>query len=96
MRLNESMTDDGRTQAPARIDYLDFLKVIGLAGLFVAHAEPPGWMLMLRSFDVPLLVMISAILARRSYARLRAAGKPAAAYCLGRFRRLVPEPAVLC
>ncbi len=83
------MTDDGRTQAPARIDYLDFLKVIGLAGLFIAHAEPPGWMLMLRSFDVPLLVMISAILARRSYARLRAGGKSAAAYCLGRFRRLV-------
>ena len=46
---------------------IDYLKWIGLTGIILAHTDPPKWMMMLRSFDVPLMVLISSILARRSY-----------------------------
>ena len=35
----------------------------------MAHVEPPGVIMMARSFDVPLMVLISAILAKHSLAR---------------------------
>ncbi len=49
--------------------YLDFLKVISLIGIIFAHVEPPGIIMMARSFDVPLMVLISAILAKHSLER---------------------------
>ena len=51
-------------QAVSRIGYIDFLKVIGLAGIVAAHTGPPGWVIMLRCFDVPLMVILSAMLGR--------------------------------
>ena len=45
-----------------RIPYLDFLKVIALIGIVIAHVSPPGPIFMLRNFDVVLMVVISSIL----------------------------------
>jgi len=44
-----------------RDSYIDFLRGVGLLLLVVAHTAPPAFFLDLRSFDVPLMVMISAI-----------------------------------
>lgn len=49
-----------------RKGYIDFLKTIGFLGLVAAHVKPPDWLMMLRSFDVPLLVILSGILAQKS------------------------------
>lgn len=45
-----------------RIGYLDFLKVIALVGIVIAHISPPKSILMLRKFDVILMMIISAFL----------------------------------
>lgn len=50
-----------------RLNYIDFLKVLGLTGIIVAHVGSPSWVMMLRSFDVPLMVILSAILGEKSY-----------------------------
>lgn len=52
-----------------RLYYLDFLKVIGLMCLFLAHANAPQYLQQIRNFDVPLMIFISMILARQSYQR---------------------------
>lgn len=49
-----------------RLNYIDFLKFIGLTGIIIAHVNCPNWLLMLRNFDVPLMVIISAYLGARS------------------------------
>ena len=49
-----------------RIEYIDFLKFIGLTGIIIAHVGSPNWIMMLRSFDVPLMVIISSFLASYS------------------------------
>ena len=52
---------------PNRIQYIDFLKFIGLTGIIIAHVSSPDWAMMLRNFDVPLMVILSSILNIRSY-----------------------------
>ena len=76
-------------QGTRRIDYVDFLKVIGLAGIVAAHTGPPGWVIMLRCFDVPLMVILSAALGERSYGRRADAKKPVSEYYFSRIKRLV-------
>lgn len=49
-----------------RIDYIDFLKFIGLTGIIIAHVGAPDWAIMLRSFDVPFMVILSALLGEKS------------------------------
>ena len=71
-----------------RIGYLDFLKVIGLIGIMIAHVEAPGWALMARAFDVPLMVLIASMLARKSYEKRLNAGKGAGSYIVSRVLRL--------
>ena len=80
---------DQSYQAVSRIGYIDFLKVIGLAGIVAAHTGPPGWVIMLRCFDVPLMVILSAMLGERAYSRRLEAGKPLQGYYLCRVKRLV-------
>lgn len=48
---------------------IDYLKLIGLTGIILAHVNAPAWIMMARSFDVPLMILLSSILARRSYKR---------------------------
>ena len=60
-------------EEPARIEYVDFFKVLALFCIFLAHVGPPEWVIALRCFDVPLMVILSAMLGERSYARKKAA-----------------------
>ena len=49
-----------------RIIYLDYIKALGLFCVILAHVNAPGWLLQLRSFDVPLLVFVSGYLASKT------------------------------
>ena len=42
--------------------YIDFLKVIGLFCIILAHVNPPSIIMQLRNFDVPLMVVLSGFL----------------------------------
>lgn len=46
-----------------RLYYLDFLKTVGLFCIIIAHVNPPNCIIAVRSFDVPLMVIISSFLA---------------------------------
>ncbi len=59
-----------------RIEYIDFLKTLGLLLLILAHVDGPAFLLQLRCFDVPLMVILSGMLARNSYRRYLAKKKP--------------------
>ena len=86
------MTDAVQTNQPGRRDrigYIDFLKVIGLAGVIVAHTGPPEWVMMLRNFDVPLMVILSAMVTGDSYERHKRAGGGALSFYVARFKRIV-------
>lgn len=48
---------------------IDFLKVLGLLLIILAHTKIPKIASQFRSFDVPLMVIISAILAKKTYNR---------------------------
>lgn len=84
------MMQDKPKSLSARLDYIDFLKVVGLTGIIIAHVGSPRWVHMLRNFDVPLLVIISSLLAEKSYKKYEGNGlKSAGQYFLSRFQRLV-------
>ena len=77
-------------KSDSRINYIDFLKFIGLLGIFIAHVDSPSWAMMLRSFDVPLMVILSAILADRSFRKYESQGSGAIKrFYFSRFKRLV-------
>lgn len=73
----------------SRLPYIDFLKFIGLTGIIIAHVGSPSWMMMARSFDVPFMVVLSSLLANRSYEKLLTSGATVKDYYLSRFKRLV-------
>lgn len=73
----------------SRLPYIDFLKFIGLTGIIIAHVGSPSWAMMARSFDVPFMVMLSSLLANRSYEKLLTSGATVKDYYLSRFKRLV-------
>lgn len=50
-----------------RIIYIDYLKAIGLLLVILAHVECPKYIMQFRSFDVPLLVVLSGYLASKTY-----------------------------
>ncbi len=52
-----------------RIIFIDYLKVIGLLCIILAHVCPDPTILQLRNFDVPLMVLISGYLAVGSFKR---------------------------
>lgn len=52
-----------------KIIYIDYLKVLGLFLVILAHVNCPSVVVQIRSFDVPLLVFLSGYLASRSYNR---------------------------
>ena len=72
-----------------RIEYIDFLKVIGLTGIMIAHAGSPDWLMMIRSFDVPLMVIISSLLASHSIKKYGDDNKSILKYYVSRFKRLL-------
>lgn len=40
---------------------IDIMRSIGIFVIIIAHSEPPGWILQLRNFGTPLLVVASAL-----------------------------------
>lgn len=73
-----------------RLNYIDFLKFIGMTGIIMAHVEAPNWAMMLRNFDVPLLVIVSSVLGERSFRKYEGEGiKAAGKYFVSRIKRLV-------
>lgn len=73
-----------------RIDYIDFLKFLGLTAIIIAHIGAPEWVSRLRSFDVPLMVMLSSFLGEKSFRKYeRTNPHPLRAYYLSRIQRLV-------
>ena len=46
---------------------VDILRFIGLAMIILAHVSPPPFLFQLRNFDVPLMVLLSAISYGLSY-----------------------------
>ena len=44
-----------------RDPYIDILRAIGLILLIGVHVNAPTWYIPMRSFDVPLMVFISAM-----------------------------------
>lgn len=73
----------------SRINYIDFLKFVGLTGIIIAHVGSPSWLMMLRSFDVPLMVILSAVLAEQSYKKFAREGLLVKDYYFSRIKRLV-------
>lgn len=54
---------------PSRDLRFDYLKVIGLLSILLAHTEPGDFIDQIRNFDVPLMVMVSGALFRYSAQR---------------------------
>ncbi len=77
------------TQTAGRLGHIDFIKCIALAGIILAHADSPGAVMMLRSFDVPCMVILSSLLASHSYRKHCADRAAIFHYLLSRFKRLV-------
>lgn len=50
-----------------RILYIDYLKVLGLFLIILAHVCNNPYIFQIRNFDVPLMVMISGVLSIESY-----------------------------
>lgn len=46
---------------PVREPYIDFMRALGLILLVGVHVNAPEWYVPMRSFDVPLMVVVSAI-----------------------------------
>jgi peptidoglycan/LPS O-acetylase OafA/YrhL len=72
-----------------RIRYIDFLKFIGLTAIIVAHVGSPNWLMAIRSFDVPFMVILSAILGERSFRKFENNPTGPWRYCISRVKRLV-------
>lgn len=72
-----------------RIEYIDFLKFIGMIALITAHIGAPAKIMMIRNFDVPLMVILSAVLGERSFQRHAGDKKRIRNYYADRLKRLV-------
>ena len=68
----------------ANKEQINLLKTIGLLLIVLSHVSPGYFLMQLRVFDVPLMVLISGYLAESSYSR----AKTVFQYYLKRFLRL--------
>ena len=81
---------DNLTDRQTRISYIDFLKFLGLTAIILAHMGPPEWIMRLRNFDVPLMVILSSFLGEKTFRKYeRTNPHPLRAYCISRIQRLV-------
>ena len=81
--------ESGMTKKVSRLGYIDFIKCIALNGIILAHVGSPSIVMMLRSFDVPCMVMLSSLLASYSYKKFSTNKFSVPNYLLFRFKRLV-------
>ena len=63
---------------------IDILKTIGILMIILAHTNPPDIIVQFRSFDVPLLIIISGLLGAQSYSKKKSGFK----YFIKRITRL--------
>lgn len=68
-----------------RNEKLDWLRTIGLLGIIVAHISPPDIIINIRTFDVPLMVVISGLSYKYSFSSELSIGR----YFLKRLKRLL-------
>ena len=68
-----------------RDDRIDILRFIGLAMIIFAHVDPPELLFQLRNFDVPLMVLVSAMSFGLSYK----SSESYSSYVWKRIKRLV-------
>lgn len=68
-----------------RNEKIDILRFIGLSMIIFAHVDPPGIPFQLRNFDVPLMILVSAMSFSLSYK----ADEPYQSYVWKRIKRLV-------
>ena len=54
--------------------YIDFLKLLGLFCIILAHVNPPAIIMQIRNFDVPLMVILSGFLASKSDVTIKRGG----------------------
>lgn len=73
----------------SRIGYIDFLKCIGLMAIIIAHVGSPPLLMMLRSFDVPLMVILSSVLGEKSFKKHQNNNLRIRDYYYSRIKRLV-------
>jgi fucose 4-O-acetylase-like acetyltransferase len=67
-----------------RDERIDLLRFVGLALIILAHVNPPDFILQIRNFDVPLMVIVSGLSFRASFKEV-----PYTSYVWERFKRLV-------
>lgn len=80
-----------------RIEYIDFLKFVGLTGILLAHVGSPRLIFMLRNFDVPLMIILSSLLAEISVHKCCNSATAIFEYYVSRIKRLViPTWIFLC
>jgi peptidoglycan/LPS O-acetylase OafA/YrhL len=68
-----------------RNEKIDILRFIGLSMIIFAHVDPPGILFQLRNFDVPLMILVSAMSFSLSYKT----NEPYQSYVWKRIKRLV-------
>ncbi|WP_432645135.1 acyltransferase family protein [Methanobrevibacter sp.] len=73
----------------SRVIFIDYLKVIGLLCIILAHISTDTGILQIRNFDVPLMVMISGFLAVDSFKRNLKQNKSFLRYFWKRISRLL-------
>ena len=78
-----------REDSKNRMEYIDFLKFIGLTCIIIAHVNPPEWLFFLRNFDVPLMVVVSAILGQKSFQKQKRKNSHYIEFYMNRIKRLV-------
>jgi len=80
-----------------RFYYLDFLKTVGLLLIILAHASPPAWLFAIRTFDVPMMVILSGMLGKIAYERhISNKHGTGLEYILRRCKRIVLPTWVFC
>ncbi len=73
----------------SRIIYIDYLKLIGLLSIILAHVCNNPYIMQIRNFDVPLMVIVSGFLACGSYKRSMKKDKSLIKYYWKRITRLL-------
>lgn len=71
-----------------RIPHIDALKVLGLLLIILAHVSPPQILFHVRTFDVPMMVVLAGYLGFFSYRRHHASGGKAGRFIWKRFVRI--------
>ena len=57
------------TSYGVRDNKIDMLRFIGMSLIILMHVEPPWWLMQMRDFDVPLMVLVSGLAFMRSTSR---------------------------